>query len=185
MSSLTLLLPGIVLGYIFVVSLLLYFDSKPFTIDNGDPRLILPSDPKDAADLIKMQMGYVKGGMYSGITFIPGDPDKPWEEGDESVFPCPACDGVLRNLYQTTEEEQDGEYIKVYKQVCKDCNFLNDTGRKMTEREIRSSQYVYCDVVKANTFNRTGHYCAFIDNSFGEIDVCQRIEPCDECPHPY
>lgn len=149
------------------------------------PRLVLPSNPEDVVELVRMQMGYVKGGIYTGITHIPGDPNKPWEEGEDSKFgSCPACGGTMRKLYQGADYEQDGEEIRYYKEVCKDCNFTNDAGRMMTQREIRASRYIYCDIVKGETFNRTGHSCDFIDAKYGE-PVTRLYNWCEECPHPH
>jgi hypothetical protein len=150
-----------------------------------DSREYLPSDPNDVAELVKMQMGYTRGGIYAGITFIPKDSGKPWEEGEDCISSCPACGGVLRSIYQTSNEEQDGEFIVYYKTMCKDCNLLYDTGRKMTKREARASIRIYCDKAGGETFNRTGTHCAFVWRSGDMIDVCQRMETCEECPHPH
>jgi hypothetical protein len=142
-------------------------------------------DPEVIVEDVKAKMGYTKGGIYAGITFIPGDPNKPWEEGEDCISSCPACDGVMRSIYQTSNEEQDGEFIRYYKTVCKECNLLYDTGRKMTKREVRASQYVYCDVVKGETFNRTGRNCCFIYKCRDMVDVCTKLKDCEECPHPH
>lgn len=92
---------------------------------------------KKIVEEFKFRSGQVPGGMYAGITFIPGDPNKPWEEGEDSISSCPACDGVMRNLYQDSDLIVDGENRRYYKQVCKDCNYLNDTGMVMTAKEVK------------------------------------------------
>jgi len=135
----------------------------------------------------KTRSGQVLGGTYAGISFIPGDPNKPWVERDREHWEskkCPACVGVLRYLYQTSDEEVDGEFRTFYKSQCRDCNYLDDVGVLMTQREIRASRYVYCDVVKGTTFNRTGHSCDFIDPIYNE-PVTRMDNWCDECPHPH
>ncbi len=142
-------------------------------------------DPEVIVKKVRAQMGYTRGGMYAGISVIPGDPNKPWEEGEDSICSCPACDGVMRNIYQGAGYKQDGEEIRYYKEVCKECNFLNDTGRMMSSREARASVHIYCDVVKATTFNRTGHNCCFVTNFMDMVDVATKFERCEECPHPY
>jgi hypothetical protein len=184
MISIILSLFLVALGIVTIISLFLYFSPTDYADCYDDPRLMLPADPKDAADLIKMQMGYVKGGMYSGITFIPGDPDKPWEEGKDNGE-CPACGGKLRTLYQISDEIVDEENRKYYKSQCKDCNYLDDVGMVMTAKEQRRMQHVYCKKVEAITFNRNGSRCCYIWASYGYTDVVSKIEPCDECPHPY
>jgi hypothetical protein len=146
-------------------------------------------DPDTIVEEFKIRSGQVPGGVYTGIAYIPGDLNSPWEEREHPHWhssECPACGGTLRYLYQTDKSlKQDGEYRTYYKSQCKDCNYLDDTGTLMTKREVRASRYVYCDKVKAETFNRTGYSCNFVVTIGDMVDVCQLIEPCEECPHPY
>lgn len=73
--------------------------------------------------------GIVKGGIYKGITFIPGNDNKEWIKDTKSFIHCPAegCDGFLYSYYQE-------EYYRVY---CDKCNLLYDTGMDLTGKEIK------------------------------------------------
>ena len=65
------------------------------------------------------------GGMYAGITQIPGDIDGEWIKGEKDMQ-CPACkEGNLFFYWQ-------GKY---YHAKCEKCGYLYDTGRKMTLAE--------------------------------------------------
>ena len=72
--------------------------------------------------------GIVPGGMYAGITQIPGDVNGEWVKGDSDSMEsaCPACkEGVLFDYWQ-------GQY---YKTKCESCGYLHDTGMKLTDQE--------------------------------------------------
>lgn len=86
--------------------------------------------------MFKLLTGLTPGGMYPGITYIPGDPSKPWEEG-ELHGQCMACEkGHLRYLWQGNE----------YLIKCNYCGYLDDIGRKMTEKELQIRNMVYEEI---------------------------------------
>lgn len=94
-------------------------------------------------DIKKMQ-GMTPGGMYAGITTIPGDPDGKWITG-ENFGLCPACEkGDLLFYWQN-------EY---YHLKCDSCGYLHDTGQKLTPAEKESMDKIIEEVHQAENFSR-------------------------------
>ena len=73
----------------------------------------------------KSLQGMVPGGMYSGISFTPGDPLGDWSIGERYDI-CPACEkGDLFYYWQD----------KYYKLKCNNCGYLHDTGEKLSQEQ--------------------------------------------------
>ena len=69
---------------------------------------------------VNLWHGTVPGGIYRGISYIPGDDTGPWELG-EARGPCPACKGTLVEFWQGRE----------YRTYCDTCWYLDDVGVRL------------------------------------------------------
>ena len=98
--------------------------------------------PFDPERFVKEAHGIIPGGMYAGITTIPGDPELPWEEAEGNLSisdlygSCPACpSGTLKALYQKIEWD-DPVIDAYYKIKCAECGYLHDTGARLKKGAI-------------------------------------------------
>ena len=84
----------------------------------------------------KSLQGMVPGGMYSGISFIPGNPVGDWLVGEKYDI-CPACGkGHLFYYWQD----------KYYKLRCDTCGYLHDTGEKLSPEERKRMETIIQEV---------------------------------------